>query len=103
MKRLLRRMFRLFICVLILFSLLVAFLLKRQVLYAGVKRYEKISVYSDRSCSEHFDRVLDKATDLIKRSELYTPSFHFDVFLNDGSSFPAVPTHLFGDAFAWGY
>src|SRR4051812_36826322 len=103
MKRLLRRMFRIFICVLVLCSLFIAFLLNPQVAYGRVKRYDKVAVYSNKGCPEHFDVVLNKAMDLIKRSELYKPSFNFHVFLNDGSFFPTVPTHLFGDAFAWGY
>ena len=103
MKRLLRRTFRVFICLLTLCSLFIAFLLNPQVSYARVRHYGNISVYSKQVCPEKFNSVLDKATALVQQSELYTASFHFDVFLNDGSFFPAIPKHLLGNAFAWGY
>src|SRR5580765_6527932 len=102
MKRLLRWTFRAFVCLLVLVSSFIAFLLNPQVAYARVRHYNNISIYSKRVCPEKFNHVLEKATELIKQSELYKPSFHFDVFLNDGSFFPTIPKHLFGNAFAWG-
>jgi hypothetical protein len=72
-------------------------------MYARTRTYENISVYSNNICPLAFNKVLEKATSLITQSELYDSTFHFDVFLNDGSSFPFFPKKIFGDAFAWGY
>ncbi|MES1216885.1 MAG: hypothetical protein ABUT20_15320, partial [Bacteroidota bacterium] len=59
--------------------------------------------FSVKSAAPEFNKVIDHAIALIKHSELYDSSFHFDIFINDGSSFPGVLKKVFGDAFAWGY
>ena len=103
MKRLFRWVFRAFLIVLVMAVLLIVLILNPQFLYGREKNYRRISVYSKKESPPGLDKVLDKSIELISHSELYDSSFHFDLFLNDGSSFQAVPKKIFGDAFAWGF
>jgi hypothetical protein len=103
MKRLFRWIFRAFLILFTIAVLLILFILNPQLLYANKKTYKTVTVYSKHLCPENFRNELNKSIELISHSELYDSAFHFDVFMNDGSSFPAVPKLILGDAFAWGY
>jgi hypothetical protein len=103
MKRLFRWIFRAFLILLVLAVLLIIFILNPQVLYAHEMNYKNTTVYSEQPYPSDFNHELNQSLQLISYSELYDSSFRFDVFLNDGSSFPSVPTQIWGDAFAWGY
>ena len=103
MKRLFRRLFRSILALIVLFLLFILFILHPQALYAGKRQYKNVTIYSATHYSTAFNDVIDHALTLIRQSELYDSSFHFDVFINDGSSFPRVLKAILGDAFAWGY
>ncbi|MES1222855.1 MAG: hypothetical protein ABUT20_45605 [Bacteroidota bacterium] len=103
MKRLVRRIFRVFLVLLVLAGLLIIFIMKPQLLYARERAYKTVYIYSNNISPAGFDSVLNKSIELISHSEIYDSLFRFDLFLNDGSSFPAIPKKLLGDAFAWGY
>ena len=103
MKRSFRLLFRFFLLLLVLFISFIVFVLNPQVLYARERHYRQTTIYSANTSPPAFNKVLDKATELIRPSELYDSSFHFDVFMNDGASFTPVLKKVLGDAFAWGY
>ncbi len=78
-------------------------MLNPQIMFANKQDYNGVTVYSQEKYDTSYNKVIDKALSLVRKSELYDSAFRMDIFINDGSRFPKILKELYGEAYAWGY
>ena len=104
MKRLLKKwMLRLTATGLLITALLLIIVLNPGLTYANKTTHNNYAIYHNKALDPAFTVKLDQATELLKSSEIYNPTLHLDICLNDGSKYPKLIRALRGQAFAFGY
>ncbi len=95
--------FRLTATGLFISGLLLIIVLNPILTYANKKTYNQYAIFHNKPLDPALTIRLDQATDLLKSSEFYKPTFQFDICLNEGSKYPKLMRTLRGQAFAWGF
>lgn len=104
MKRLIKKWgFRLSVTGFFIVGLLLVIVLNPMLTYAHKTVHTQYAIYHHKSLEPTVTAKLDKATQLLKASELYNPKLKLDICLNDGSDYPKLIQTLRGQAFAWGF
>ncbi len=77
---------------------LVSLILFPQTLFAHAYTYQQVSVYSDGPIDQvAFNQALDQAKAFLNKSELQDPSYRYDVFLAEGTSYNEFDNWIFGE------
>ena len=95
--------FRITVTGLFIGALLIGIILNPNLSYASETRYNNYTVFHDSPIDEGLIIHLNKATELLQKSELYNPNLKLDICLNDGSKYPVLIKEIFGDCFAKGF
>lgn len=97
MKKIIKRVFAwTFLTGLVLISGTLTIVLFPEPLFAHQLEHGNFKVYSDKPIDTNIEGVLDNALILVKRSELYDPEYHFDVFLCYNTLFGKIDDKLLG-------
>jgi len=97
-------LFRFSVTGVFLLALLVVIVFAPTLSYARHSRYGRFTVYHQPPLPAALPARLAVAAAQLRGSELYTPSFHADICLNDqGTNYPKLLGHLLPPAFAWGF
>lgn len=83
--------------------LLLVIILNPVITYANKTTQNNFTIYHNQALSTGFFKELDIASQLLKSSEFYTPQFHLDICLNDGSLYPELINKIHGSGFAFGF
>lgn len=83
--------------------LLVIVVLNPILLYAHKSTVQDYTIFHDKPLDTALNTRLREATALVQKSELYVPSLHLEICMNDGSVYPALMERVRGRAFGWGY
>lgn len=104
MKSTLKKLtFNLTITGLFILALLIGIVLNPNLTYANKTAYNNFTIYHNQPFDSALLIHLDKATQLIEKSELYNPNLKLDICLNDGSKYPLLIKKLLGDCYARGF
>lgn len=87
----------------LVFILLLVIVLNPTLLYAKKTSIGNHTVYHMKPLDKSFERRLNDAIILVKRSEIYNPSLSIDICLNDGSAYPAIVQSFQSPAFGLGF
>ncbi|HYF03514.1 MAG TPA: hypothetical protein VEC36_09065 [Patescibacteria group bacterium] len=82
---------------------LLIFVFNPGLLYANSTVYKNYRILHNQPFDDALKTHLDVASQLLKKSELYTSDMHLDICLNDGSVYPELIQLLQGTAFAYGF
>lgn len=94
---------RLTATVFLISGLLIIIVLNPAFTYAYKTEYKDYIVFHDQPLQEEIKLHLDRATDLVKTSELYNPMLQLKVCLSDGSIYPDIIQKVRGRAFGYGF
>lgn len=103
MHHLQKYLLRLTATIIVIISLLLIIILNPILTYANKTIYNNYIIYHNQPLDPKFTAILDEATTLLQKSELYNKNLKLDICLNDGSSYPALMSAIRGQAFAWGF
>jgi hypothetical protein len=67
-------------------------------LFANKLEHAQFKVYSNNSISEDIKIILDNSLALVKRSELYDPTYTYDIFLSYNSFYNKIDDKFLGSA-----
>ncbi len=86
------------ISLIVFLSGIVTLILFPQPLFSESYAYKNFEIHSDREIEQDdFNGYLDKAYDLIKKSELYNADYRFDIFLAKGTFYNKIDDVLLGE------
>ena len=94
---------RIIVTTLFILGLLAGIALNPTLLYANKTVDGAYTIYHQRSLDAAFIPQLNKANELLEKSELYDPSLQLSICLNDGSYYPKLMRQLRGPAFGRGF
>src|SRR4030095_12988793 len=92
-KRILKRTL---LMLLIIISALVTIILFPQLVFANKLKYKNFKVCSNDKINHDIKIILDNATDLVQRSELYDPSYKYNIILCYSTFYNKIDDRLLG-------
>ena len=95
-KKIKKALCSLLIIVLVFVSGLATIILYPQPLFANKVAYKQFKVYSNEKIGDEIKPLLDSAIALVKKSELYDPSYKADIFLSYNTFFNKIDNKVFG-------
>lgn len=95
--------FRISATLVFMLVLLVAIVFNPSWLYANKTMKKNYTILHQQSIDQNLIEKIENAIMLVEQSEFYEPNLHFEICLNDGSSYPTLIRTLRGPAFAWGF
>ena len=66
-------------------------------LFANKLEHGQFNVYSNTKIDKEIELILDNSLDLVKRSELYDPTYTYDIFLSYNSLFNKIDDTFLGE------
>jgi hypothetical protein len=92
-KRILKRTL---LMLLIIISALVTIILFPQLVFANKLKYKNFKVCSNDKINHDIKIILDNVTDLVQRSELYDPSYKYNIILSHNTFYNKIDDRLLG-------
>ncbi|TAF46521.1 MAG: hypothetical protein EAZ51_04825 [Sphingobacteriales bacterium] len=95
--------FRLTVTGLFISTLLFVIILNPAFVYANKTTYKNFTIYHHSKLNPLLISYVNKATELLKTSELYRHDIKLDICLNEGSVYPSIVSGIAGQGFAFGF